>query len=73
MKVIDEVEHEDGSATYTFNLTDDERRIMVEQGILWGIVAGITDETPLSVLTRWQRDQALDELVEQRKDWNEVD
>lgn len=64
MKVIDEVEHEDGSATYTFDLTDDERRIMAEQGLLWGIVAGITGETPVSVLTRWQREQALDELVD---------
>lgn len=73
MEVIEEFEHENGSATYTFDLTDDERRIMAEQGILWGLVAGITGETPLSVLTRWQREQALDELVEQRKDWNEVD
>lgn len=64
MKVIDEVEHEDGSATYTFDLTEDERRIMAEQGLLWGIVAGITGETPVSVLTRWQREQALDELVD---------
>ena len=64
MKVIDEVEHEDGSATYTFDLTEDERRVMVEQGILWSIVAGATGETPVSVLTRWQREQALDELVD---------
>ena len=64
MKVIEEVEHEDGSATYTFDMTEDERRIMVEQGILWSIVAGATGETPVSVLTRWQREQALDELVD---------
>ena len=64
MNVIDEIEHEDGSATYTFDLTDDERRLMAEQGLLWGIVAGITGETPISVLTRWQREQALDELVD---------
>lgn len=73
MKVLDEVEHEDGSATYSFDLTGDERRIMAEQGLLWSIVAGITGETPLSTLNRWQCEQALDELVEQRKDWNEVD
>lgn len=64
MKVIDEVEHEDGSATYTFDLTEEERRIMTEQGILWSIVAGATGETPVGVLTRWQREQALDELVD---------
>ena len=64
MKVVNEVEHKDGSATYTFDLTDDERRIMTEQGILWGIVAGITGATPESVLSRWQREKALDELVD---------
>ena len=63
MKVIDEVEHEDGSATYTFDLTEDERRVMVEQGILWSIVAGATGETPVSVLQKYMSDQALSELV----------
>ena len=54
MKVINEVEHEDGSATYTFELTSEEREIIISQGILWCMVAGITGETPLSVLTKWQ-------------------
>lgn len=63
MKVIDEVEHEDGSATYTFDMTEDERRIMTEQGILWSIVAGATGETPVSVLKKYMSDQALSELV----------
>ena len=57
MNVLDEVEHEDGSATYTFEMTDEERRIMAEQGILWSLVAGITGETPLSVLERWVEEQ----------------
>lgn len=73
MKVIDEVEHEDGSATYTFDLTEDERRVMVEQGILWSIVAGATGVDPESILKTYLANKALDELVEQRKDWNEVD
>ena len=64
MNIVEEVEHEDGSATYTFDLTDDERKIMAEQGLLWGIVAGITGESPVSVLARWKREQALDELVD---------
>lgn len=59
MKVIDEVEHEDGSATYTFDMTEEERRIMVEQGILWSIVAGATGETPVSVLQRYLDEQAI--------------
>ena len=57
MNVIDEVEHEDGSATYTFEMTEEERRIMVEQGILWGLVAGITGLSPLDVLQEWKEKQ----------------
>jgi len=57
MKVIDEVEHEDGSATYTFDMTEEERRVMVEQGILWSIVAGATGVTPESVLQRYLDEQ----------------
>ena len=53
MKVIDEVEHEDGSATYTFDLTEEERIIMTQQGILWSIVAGATGVTPESVMRKW--------------------
>ena len=49
MKVIDEVEHEDGSATYTFDLTEEERIIMTQQGILWSIIAGATGVTPEQV------------------------
>lgn len=59
MNVIDEVEHEDGSATYTFELTEEERRVMVGQGILWSIVAGTTGVTPESVLKEWIDEQAL--------------
>lgn len=59
MKVIDEVEHEDGSATYTFDLTDEERSIMVGQGILWSIVAGATGVTPESVLKEWMNEQTI--------------
>lgn len=49
MKVINEVEHEDGSATYTFDLTEQERIIMTQQGILWSIIAGATGVTPEQV------------------------
>lgn len=59
MNVIDEVEHEDGSATYTFELTEEERRVMVGQGILWSIVAGTTGVTPERVLKEWIDEQAL--------------
>lgn len=45
MDVIDIVEHEDGSATYTFNLTDEENQVMCKNGILWALVCGITGLT----------------------------
>ena len=73
MEVINEVEHEDGSATYTIDMTEDERRLMTEQGILWGIVAGITGATPESVLDKWIQDKALDELVEQTQQMEKSD
>jgi hypothetical protein len=50
MEIIDEIEHEDGSATYTFDMTEDERRLCVEAGITWMMVAGITGVTPEKVL-----------------------
>ena len=53
MQIVDEVEHEDGSATYTFDMTEEERRICTEQGILWMIVAGATGVTPESVMRKW--------------------
>lgn len=56
MEVIDEVEHEDGSATYTFDMTEEERKLCTEQGILWMIVAGATGATPEGVLRKWMED-----------------
>ena len=53
MQVVDEVEHEDGSATYTFDMTEEERRICTEQGILWMIVAGATGATPEGIMREW--------------------
>lgn len=52
MNVIDEVEHEDGSATYTFDMTEEERRMCVEAGLLWMLVSGITGDTPTSLLEK---------------------
>ena len=57
MNIVDEVEHEDGSATYTFEMTEDERKVMTEQGILWCLVAGITGLSPLDVLREWKEQQ----------------
>lgn len=53
MEITNEIEHEDGSATYTFDLSEKEREIMTSQGILWSIVSGITGVTPEDVLREY--------------------
>ena len=50
MEIINEVEHEDGSATYTFDMTEEERSMVMEQGLIWMMVAGITGVTATQVL-----------------------
>lgn len=50
MEIINEVEHEDGSATYTFDMTEEERSMVMEQGLIWMLVAGITGITPTKVM-----------------------
>ena len=57
MNVVEEVVHEDGSATYTFEMTEEERIIMTQQGILWSIVAGATGLSPVDVLKRWTEEE----------------
>lgn len=59
MKVLEEIEHEDGSATYIFDMTEEERIQMTQQGILWSIVGGATGETPESVLMRYIDEQDI--------------
>lgn len=59
MEVTQIKEHEDGSATYTFDMSDEERQIMTENGILWAIIGGITGITP---------DKAMSEYMESKKD-----
>ena len=68
MEVVETKEHEDGSATYTFDMTEEERKICTEQGILWMIVAGATGVTPASVLEKYLQDKALDELAAQAQE-----
>jgi hypothetical protein len=38
-------EHEDGGATYQFDLTPEEADAMCRNGILWAIVSGVTGIT----------------------------
>lgn len=53
MEVKEIKEHEDGSATYQFDMTAEEHEVMCQQGILWCIVAGITGVTPEKVMEAW--------------------
>ena len=53
MEVKEIKEHEDGSATYQFDMTAEEHGVMCQQGILWCIVAGITGVTPEKVMEAW--------------------
>ena len=50
MKVTDIIENEDGSATYTFDMTAEETEAMTRNGILWAIVCGVTGLTVDKVL-----------------------
>ena len=57
MQVIEEVEHEDGSATYVIDMTEEERKAVMEQGLIWMVVAGITEVTPTAVLEAYMREK----------------
>lgn len=54
MKVLDIKEHEDGSATYQFDLTNEEHDAMCRNGILWAIVSGLTGVSVDRVLEDWK-------------------
>jgi hypothetical protein len=56
MKVLDIKEHEDGSATYQFDLTNEEHDAMCRNGILWAIVSGLTGVSVDQVLEDWKDD-----------------
>jgi len=45
MEVKDIIEHEDGSATYHFDLTAEEQDALCRNGILWAIICGATGLT----------------------------
>jgi len=53
MKVLDIKEHEDGSATYKFDLTPEENEAMCKNGIMWAIVASISGITIQDVINQY--------------------
>jgi hypothetical protein len=42
MEIMLVEEHEDGSATYTFDVTDEEKNLLTPGGIQLGLLLGIT-------------------------------
>jgi hypothetical protein len=48
-------EHEDGSATYRFNLTEKYADALLQNGILWAIVSGVTGVTIDKVLQDYKK------------------
>lgn len=63
MLITNEIEHEDGSATYTFDMSEKERELMTQQGILWSIVSGITGVTPEDVLREYLDKNETDQTL----------
>ena len=63
MNVTEIKEHEDGSATYQFDMTDQEHELICQQGIIWCLVAGITGVTPEQFLQAWLDERENKELT----------
>jgi len=67
MNVTELKEHEDGSATYQFDMTDEEHELMCKQGIIWCLVAGITGVTPEQVLKDYLDERESKQDTEQTR------
>jgi len=46
MKVTNIIEHEDGSATITLDMTNEEHRVVMEGALLRGIALGVAVNNP---------------------------
>ena len=63
MEVTEIKEHENGDATYQFDMTAEEHGVMCQQGIIWCLVAGITGVTPEQFLQAWLDEREAKESV----------
>ena len=63
MKVLDIKEHEDGSATYQFDLTNEEHDAMCRNGILWAIVCGCTGLTIEQAMKDYGEENPVDVTI----------
>ena len=66
MEVKDVIEHEDGGATYTVDLTPEEAEAMCRNGILWAIVCGCTGLT-IEEAMKYSKYELDDEIVDSEK------
>ena len=53
MNVKEIKEHEDGSASYQFDMTPDEHEAMCRNGIVWAIISSITGISPEEEMRKW--------------------
>ncbi len=53
MNVKEIKEHEDGSASYQFDMTPDEHEAMCRNGIIWAIISAITGISPEEEMRKW--------------------
>jgi hypothetical protein len=64
MEVTELKEHEDGSATYRFDMTPEEHTAMCQNGIVWAIVSGITGISVNDVLAEHLASLKEEEVAE---------
>ena len=64
MEVKELMEHEDGSATYQFDMTPEEHNAMCRNGIIWAIVSGLTGISYNDVLADHMEEIKKDKLEE---------
>jgi len=61
MEVTELKEHEDGSATYRFDMTAEEHEAMCRNGITWAIICGVTGLTMERALQDYANTGDVDE------------
>jgi len=61
VEVTDVVEHEDGSATYTFEMSDEERDQMANIGLKFVLYAGAFSKTTSEMFAILERELLKDE------------
>ncbi len=72
MEVKELKEHEDGSATYQFDMTPEEHEAMCKNGIVWAIVSGITGISVNDVLAEHSASLKEEAVEDETKNQNDT-